>query len=320
MLLILRRDGATIETVQVTPGWRLPADAVWVELVDPTREEELAIEASIGVELPTREDMAEIEVSSRLYHEREATFMIASVLCGSDTDNPILGPVTFVLAGERLITIRYVHPKSFTVFSAQALRQPELKASGAALFLGLLEAIIDRTADLMERVSGEVEVVGLDIFRQPEGANFRPILNRLAQCQSLNGKGRESLVSLSRVISFAMLASQIEARKDARDQLRSMQRDVQSLTEHSSYVSTNLNFLLDAALGFINIEQNEITKIFSIAAVVFLPPTVIVGWWGMNFHHMPELSIPLFYPIAPLLIVALSALIPLWWVKRKGWI
>jgi len=319
MLLILRRDGATIETVNLTPGWRLPADAVWVELVDPTRPEELAVEASIGVELPTREDMAEIEVSSRLYQERDATFMIASVLCGSDSENPILGPVTFVLVGDRLITIRYVQPKAFGAFAAQALRQPELRQSGLLLFLGLMEAIIDRTADQMERTSAEVEAVGQDIFRQAQGANFKPILNRLARCQSLNGKGRESLVSMSRVISFAMLAGQIEASKDARDQLRSMQRDVQSLTEHSSYVSSNLNFLLDAALGFINIEQNEITKIFSIAAVVFLPPAVIAGWFGMNFHHMPELDIPWAYPAA-LLAMLVSALLPLWWVKRKGWI
>ena len=319
MLLILRRDGTALETITVTPGWRLPPDAVWVELVEPVRAEELAIEASVGLELPTREEMAEIEVSSRLYQEHDATFMIATVLCSTDSGEPILGPVTFVLAGERLITIRYVHPRVFTAFAAQALRQPELKQSGVAMFLGLLEAIVDRTADHLERVSAQVDETGQDIFRQAQGASFKPILNRLALSQSTNGKGRESLVSLSRVISYAMLASQIVDNREARDELRSLQRDVQSLTEHASYVSGNLNFMLDAALGFINIEQNEITKIFSIAAVVLLPPTVIAGWFGMNFKHMPELDWPWAYPAA-LLGMLLSALAPLWWVKRKGWL
>jgi magnesium transporter len=319
MLLILRRDGTSLETITVAPGWRMPPDTVWVELVNPARDEELAVEGAMGIELPTREEMAEIEVSSRLYQEHDATFMIATLLCGAEAAEPILGPVTFVLAGERLITIRYVQPRVFSAFAAQALRQPELKKSGVDMFLGLLEAIVDRTADHLERTAAEVDQTGQDIFRQAQGASFKPILNRLARSQSVNGKGRESLVSLSRVISFAMLAGQISENREARDQLRSLQRDVQSLTEHASYVSSNLNFLLDAALGFINIEQNEITKIFSIAAVVFLPPTVIAGWYGMNFHHMPELDWPWAYP-ATLLAMLLSAVAPLWWVKRKGWL
>jgi magnesium transporter len=194
-----------------------------------------------------------------------------------------------------------------------------MKHSGASMFLGLLEAIVDRTADHLERISAEVDQTGQDIFRQAQGASFKPILNRLARSQSANGKARESLVSLSRLISFAMLAGQMSENREARDQLRSLQRDVQSLTEHASYVSGNLNFLLDAALGFINIEQNEITKIFSIAAVVFLPPTVIAGWYGMNFKHMPELEWPWAYPAA-LAAMLLSALLPLWWVRRKGWL
>ncbi len=319
MLLILRRDGTAIEPVEADRDWRLPDDAVWVDLVQPTREEELAIEAAVGLELPTREEMAEIEISSRLYQENAATFMIATLLCGADELSPVLGPVTFVLAGERLITIRYVEPRVFAAFAAQSVRQPGLRRNGVSMFLGLLEAVVDRAADRLEHLSAEVERIAATIFRQERGANFKPILNRLAQCQSVNGKGRESLVSLSRLISFAMLASQIEQNREVRDELRSLQRDVQSLTEHASYVSGNLSFLLDAALGFINIEQNEITKIFSIAAVVFLPPTLIAGWYGMNFKHMPELGWPIAYPLT-VLAMLLSAILPIWWFRRKGWL
>src|SRR5438132_721779 len=103
MLLILRRDGTSLDKIDVAPGWRMPQDAVWIELVDPTRPEELAVESAVGLELPTREEMQEIEASSRLYQEHNATFMIATVLCGTDSERPVLGPVTFVLADERLI-------------------------------------------------------------------------------------------------------------------------------------------------------------------------------------------------------------------------
>ncbi len=318
MLMILRRGGRALETIAVTPSWRAPDDAVWIELVEPTREEELAVEASIGVDLPTREEMAEIEVSSRLFHDNGATFMIAIVLCGDDSA-PMPSPVTFVLAGARLITIRYAQPRSFSAFASQAERLPELSKSATSVFLGLLETVVDRTADLLEHVSGDVEATSQAIFLQARGASFKPILNQLATCQSANGKARESLVSLSRLISFAMLAGEIADNREARDELRSLQRDVQSLTEHASYVSGNLSFLLDAALGLINIEQNEVTKIFSIAAVVLLPPTMIATIYGMNFHDMPELSWRFGYLLAWVAMI-LSAVIPYWWIKRKGWL
>ncbi len=319
MLLVLRRGGRALEKVESSASWSLPDDAVWIELVNPTREEELAVEAAVGVDLPTREEMAEIEVSSRLYQEHGATFMIATVLCGSDSKSPFPGPVTFVLVGDRLLTIRYVEPRAFAAFTTQVVRQPDLSRTGVTVLLGLLEAIIDRTADVLERVSAEVEETSRTIFTAPGGAQFRPILNELAASHSVNGKARESLVSLARLISFAMLANQIEQNREARDELRSMQRDAQSLTEHASYVSGNLTFLLDAALGLISVDQNEITKLFSIFAVVLLPPTLISSWYGMNFKHMPELEIPLMYPLV-LLCMLLSAVIPFLWIKRKGWI
>ena len=318
MLMLLRRGGKSLETIAATPGWRLPDDAIWVELVEPTRAEELAVEAAVGADLPTREEMAEIEVSSRLYREDDATFMTAILLCGSEAD-PAPAPVTFVLTGERLITIRYAQPRSFAAFAAQVERQPELSVSAVTVFLGLLETVVDRTADLLEHVSGAVEATSAAIFRQGRGISFKPILNQLAACQSTNGKARESLVSLSRLISFAMLAKGVVDDREAREELRSLQRDVQSLTEHASYVSGNLSFLLDAALGLINIEQNEVTKIFSIAAVVLLPPTMIATIYGMNFHNMPELNWSLGYPIAWAAMI-LSAVIPYWWIKRKGWL
>ena len=319
MLRILRHGAPGFEAGGLSPDWRVPADAVWIELVDPTRAEEVAVEQSIGLLLPTREEMAEIEASSRLYQEDGGTFMTATVLVNADGDLPTAAPVTFVLAGNRLVTIRYVEPRAFSVFAAQAERQPSLCPNGLQTFLGLLDAIVDRTADILERTAAEVEVQSRAIFGRPRGAAFEQILNRLGRSQNVNSKARDSLVSLARLLSFAALAEQFDGSKDLRDHLKSLQRDVQSITDHSSYLAGNITFLLDAALGLINIEQNSIFKVFSVFSVIFLPPTLIAGIYGMNFVHMPELRWLEGYPMAiGLMIMAAGA--PLLWFKRKGWL
>lgn len=320
MIRILRAGQPNFETVDVCqPNWKMPTAAVWIDLVEPNRDEELAVEKALGVQLPTREEMAEIEVSSRLYQEDGATYMTAMLLHKSGTDVPASDPLTFVMVGNRLVTIRYFEPKSFTIFEGQLVRQPEMSISGAATFVNLLEAVVDRTADNLEFTSAEVEMISSEIFAPRTPSNFQPILNRLGRNQTANNKVRDSLVSLSRLVGFATFDAQIEQSQDARDHLDSMQRDIQSLTDHSSYLSGNITFLLDAALGLINIEQNSIIKIFSIVTVAIMPPTLVGAIYGMNFDHMPELHWIAGYPLAIVLMVV-SGIAPLVWFKRKGWI
>jgi magnesium transporter len=319
MLKLLRNGAPAFDVPSLESGWHLPPDTVWIELIEPTRAEELLVEQALGLLLPTREEMAEIEASSRLYQEDGATFMTATILHNADEEEPSSSPVTFVLAGERLVTIRYIEPRAFTIFAAQAERQASLCPTGTHAFLGLLDAVVDRTADILERTSGEVETSSRSIFKRPRESGFEQILTKLGRSQSLNAKARDSLVSLARLISFASLSEQIEANRDHRDHLKSLQRDVQSLTDHSSYLSSNITFLLDAALGLINIEQNAIIKIFSVAAVVFLPPTLVASIYGMNFEQMPELKFAHGYPMA-LIIMVVSAVVPLWWFRKKGWL
>jgi magnesium transporter len=319
MLQVLRKGAGAFEPVTTAESWQLPQDALWIDLLSPSRDEELAVERAIGVEIPTREEMAEIEPSSRLYQERGATFMTAAILTGAATEFPLLAPVTFVLAGQALVTIRYVEPSSFKAFSGQFERQPCAMPSGGEVFLSLLDAVIDRVADIVEGVATEVEEASQDIFRRPRRGSFEPAITRLGHAQMVSAKARNSLASLARVISFAELADQLEAVPDLREHLRSLQRDVRSLTDHAAYVSANITFLLDAAMGLINIEQNSIIKIFSVAAVAFLPPTLIASIYGMNFDHMPELDWLVGYPFAIVLMIA-SAAVPLWWFRRKGWL
>ena len=319
MLKVLRRGQSAFDTVTPEPGWQLPEGVLWIDLVAPNREEELAVERVIGVEIPTREEMAEIEPSSRLYQDRGATFMTAAILTGAASEFPLLAPVTFVLVGQVLVTIRYVEPSSFKAFAGQFERQPCGMPSGGEVFLSLLDAVVDRVADIVEGVANEVEEASQNIFRRPRRGSFEPAITQLGHAQMVSAKARNSLASLARVISFAGLADQLESVPDLREHLRSLSRDVQSLTDHAAYVSANITFLLDAAMGLINIEQNSIIKIFSVAAVAFLPPTLIASIYGMNFRHMPELYWVAGYPMALILMIA-SAVGPLWWFRRKGWL
>jgi magnesium transporter len=315
MLKVLRSSGGECDLLH--PGQPFPQDVVWVDMVEPTLGEEEYVEQALGLAVPTRDEMAEIEISSRLYQERGATFMTASLLCHSQGERPGLGPITFVLAGPRLITIRYSHPKSFDLFTEQAARQTY--PAGVDVFFHLMDVIVDRAADILEAAGREVEDISEAIFVDQPERRFERILGRLGRAQSLNAKIRDSLVSLSRLISYAALAEQIERAPEHREHLDSEQRDVSSLKDYASYLSSNIAFLLDAALGLINIEQNSIIKIFSVAAVAFLPPTLIASIYGMNFEHMPELHWMVGYPLA-LGAMVLSAIVPLWWFRKRGWL
>lgn len=316
MLKLLRRGAEGFEPQAARAGWTPPPDTLWIDLTRPTREEELAVEAALGVELPTLEEMEQIEPSSRLYQENGSTFMTATLLAHSG-EAPQATPVTFVLAKHMLVTIRYEDLRAFDIFSARA-RQEDV-GSGAAALLGLLDAIIERLAKILEQANDAVDRASTTIFSRPQGGAFQPLLTELARAQSLASTARNSLTSLARLVSFASLAREIAEDGECRAHLASLRRDGQSLTEHAGFMSSHISFLLDAALGLINIEQNGIIKFFSIYAVIFLPPTLLASIWGMNFHHMPELDQAWAYPCA-LALMGLAAVVPLWWFKRRGWL
>ncbi|HEX4708924.1 magnesium transporter CorA family protein [Phenylobacterium sp.] len=317
MLRLLRRGAAELEALSPAEGWRPPEDALWLDLLSPTREEELAVEGAVGLELPTREEMAAIEPSSRLYQANGATFMTATLLARRGDEGRTDAPVTFVLAKGLLITIRYDTPRAFDLFAERA---PGLHvASGTEAMFHLLDTAVERLADLLEQTGKTVEGVSHAIFGRPKGAQFEALLTELARAQSLTSMTRNSLVSLARLFSFASLAKEIAQDSECRAHLRTLQRDGQSLTEHAGFQSSHIAFLLDAALGLINIEQNGIIKFFSVAAVILMPPTLVASIYGMNFHHMPELAWRFGYPMA-LGLMALSAIGPILWIKRRGWV
>ena len=316
MLSLLRKGVRVFQAETPGEGWRPDDDVIWIDLLKPTREEELAVEAALGVDLPTLDEMAEIEPSSRYYYEDGATFMTATLLAHGDDPRPTSTPVTFVLVGGRLVTLRYEELKSFTVFAEQA-RQSDI-GSGTAALLGLLDAVIQRLADILEAMDARVHEASQDTFERPRGGDFRPLLTQLSAAQSVTALTRNSLVSLSRLLTYADLAPEIMEDPDCRAHLDSLHTDDQALTEHCGYLSSHIAFLLDAALGLINIEQNGIIKFFSVAAVVLMPPTLVASVYGMNFRHMPELSWPYGYPMA-LGLMFISAAGPFLWFRRRGW-
>ncbi|MGH6901844.1 MAG: magnesium transporter CorA family protein [Geminicoccaceae bacterium] len=309
--------------IEVASDGSLPIDAVWLDLLAPTLEEERQVEAMLGVGVPTREEMQEIEVSSRLYEENGALYMTTTVVARADTERPEASAISFILAGDRLATVRYAEPQSFTLFAARCQRSPGF-TRGDAVLAGLLDALIDRIADVIEHLGLEVDGLSHEVFEHPatprKTGDFQRILRSLGRRGDLISKVRESLVGIGRLVMFFGQAGTANAKpKDRRARLRTMTRDVRSLTEHASFLSGKINFLLDATLGMINIEQNAIIKIFSVVAVVFLPPTLIASIYGMNFTFMPELAWPLGYPVAIALMLG-SALAPLLYFRRRGWL
>jgi magnesium transporter len=309
--------------VKTGGGGDLPADAVWIDLAFPTPDEEARVERLTGVGIPTREEMAEIEVSSRLYKENDTLYMTASLIVKGDAPAPQSSPVTFILTRERLVTVRYSEPGVFRTFPQQAEKADSDLKSADSVLIGLLEAIIDRTADILEKVSAETDAISLGVLQAEARAetmsrDYKAVLRRLGQSGDLNSKARESLVSLGRVVNFLRgecgdLHPELMARTEI------MATDIRALTDHASYVAGTTIFLLDATLGLINIEQNAIIKIVSVVSVLIMPPTLVGTIYGMNFRFMPELEWHIGYPLT-LAVMLVSAIVPYVYFKRRGWL
>jgi magnesium transporter len=223
---------------------------------------------------------------------------------------------------DHLITVRYADPQPFKTFLYQADREPDLLATPQSAFLGILEAIADRLADILEVVGADMDAVSKDIFRptkRPRTADFQRFLIRIGQGGDLTSKARESLVTLDRMETFARALEQMHGDRNLQTRLKTLARDISSITDYTAFLNGKINFLLDATLGMISTEQNAIIKLFSLVAVVFLPPTLIASIYGMNFQFMPELGWPFGYPLA-LLLMLLSAVLPYLFFKKRGWL
>src|SRR5579884_1284024 len=325
---MLRAYGPECDGSVIDPkAERIPDEATWIDLEGPTPEEEKLVERCIQVNVPTQAEMAEIEPSSRLYEKNGALYMTVSALRGVDEHLPTTTPIGFVLAGNRLVTIRYASPKPIRTFENHARRDPELVRDGPTALVRLLDAIVDRLADEIEGVSARMENLSSEIFQEKQEQRRIPadkltaLLTSIGRTQTLITKIRYSAVSTLRMLSFFGASNLVheEKQKELRHHVASLTADVTALSEHVSYLIDSLQFLLDASLGLISIEQNAAMKLFSWTAVVFLPPTLIAGIFGMNFHYMPELSWRYGFPLS-LALMLTCAVSPYLYFKKRGWI
>jgi magnesium transporter len=324
MLTVFIPAGGTLEKLENISPDALPPQAVWIDLKAPSPIEDKAVEKLVGIEIPTREDMQEIEISSRLYIENAARYMTATLMCAADSQTPRTTPVSFILADHRLVTVRYDEPKPFLLVASKLARGCPTNITGDNVLLDLLDAIIDRNADILERAGADVDAVSNQIFEpsaeRGHARSYSQILLIIGKKGDLVSKVRESLVSIGRLISFVAIETDNGRwSKEQKTAFKTMQRDVQSLTDHASYLSNKIQFVLDAMLGVVNLEQNNIIKLFSVMAVVLMPPTLIASIYGMNFKVMPELEWQHGYPVA-LIAMVMAAVMPYVFFKWKKWL
>lgn len=302
----------------------LPEGVLWIDLLQPSREEELFLERMLGVDIPTREEMAEIEDSSRFYESAGTLYMTASLVSGISEQQPGIAEVSFVLSRKWLVTVRYAELSAFRAFAGKSLHRPGVHGCSEMVFAALIDSVVDRIADVLEMLQKQLNSLSRAIFsesaeRHPEKTDLQRVVKHLGRHNALQAKLSESLLSIDRQISYVRQAGNGWLDEAARGWLKTVERDVHSLGEYQAKMSGESSFLLEATLGLISIEQNSIIKVFSIAAVLFLPPTLVGTVYGMNFRHMPELEWYFGYPLALGLMVG-SAALSYAWFRFKDWL
>jgi len=321
LLTLYRADGDASRI-----GAKLPPKVIWIDLLNPTDDEKSSVERILEIEIPSEAALNEIEASSRLISRNDHLYLSSSAVRVDEHGEAHLTPVGFVVGPHVLVTIRFAASSVFDAVRDRVRANDEL-ATGMDVFVALLEAIVDRGADVLEHLAATSDVLSRRVFKGGLVRSRRPVRSSRRLREALENVGmmaetlaraRDVLLGVQRVASFAGGANSEWITEVAKKRLESISKDVASLSDYESRLSDKIQLLLDATLGFINIQQNDLFKILTIVSVVGVPPTILVGIWGMNFKNMPELSWTLGYPLAWLAVIA-SGLIPLLWFKWRGW-
>ena len=326
-MLRLFGPGCPIKPVSADEMTDLPEAAIWIDLLNPTEAEEKLAEKALGQNIPTREDLKEIEPSSRLFERNGVLFLTASIIDGIAEGHPTADPVGFILSDALLVTVRYIDPDPFLLLAERIYGEPETASNALSVLIQMFDTIVDELADQYEHAGREIEKLSSRVFernlkrRDKETHTERRLeamLLRIGQVQRLLAEIRQATVSISRMMVFFGNCGPV-VRGDHRPRIDSFNADLQALLDHSAFLNDNLTFLLDASLGLISLEQNFVMKVFSVFAVIFMPPTLIAGIYGMNFERMPELSWVYGYPMA-LGLILISAVVPYMIARRSGWL
>jgi magnesium transporter len=325
VITIYRKVNNTI-VVEVLPcGQPIPPDTLWIDIFTPSHEEEISVEQQLGIQIPSREEVWKNQALNRMYQDEDIAYMTAALITKGEAVHPQTSAVTFILAPSYLLTMRYIMPTSFQMFSSRIQRSPQKFKTGVHVLEALLEEVITRVAHNSEVVVEGLDQLSHNIFGETSlggpvkntSQAMAVVLKRLGTFADLNSKISESLHSLGRLLTFFKQVNNDDHVTERN--IRMLITDVMSLTQQTAFLSDKITFQLDATLGMINVEQNMIIKIFSVASVFFLPPTLISSLYGMNFELMPELHWHYGYPFA-VTMMALCAIIPFVYFRRKGWL
>jgi magnesium transporter len=294
-------------------------EAAWIDLLDPTPEEVQRVQDATGLRVPTKHEVSEIESSSRLGFQNGAYYLSAPLISHVGEGEVALAPVGFVLSARVLLTVHFQDVGVLGDARLACEKRGETTAEEA--FLRILEAVVDRAADALEHAGGECDALSRSAFRvrKSRSDGLHVALQRIGRIANKTSQLREELLGVARVAAFVTGSGLQDAPAVNAGRMKAIRTDIASLAEFETGLSSNVHFVLDATLGFINIEQNDVVKMLTVASVAGIPPVIVAGIYGMNFRTMPELSWPLGYPMAIGLIVV-TTVIPVLWFKRRGWL
>jgi len=305
---------------------KLDSDNAWIDLLDPTPEEVEKVASGYGVRVPTREQLAEIESSSRLSREDDVLYLSLPVATIADDGMIVPSPMGFVLTDKLIVTIHFARLHTTSAILSR-LESEKGKVSAPDVFAMVMEGMVDFGADQLESIAADLTKISQRVFRrtkgpQPDIKGMNRLLHDMLTAIGFAGEQlsqiRETLLGLQRIITYTLETCRTWKEQDFLNRLDTARHDLQSLIEHETHLSDKAQFLLDANLGFINTQQNDIFKVLTIVSVVGIPPTLIASMYGMNFHFMPELSWTWGYAWG-LGLIALSTIIPMAWFKWRGW-
>jgi magnesium transporter len=300
--------------------------STWIDLMDPTEAEVRLVEQTTGLHVPTLAELSEIETSSRLVRRGDTLYLSMPALERGEGLSARSTPVGFVLSRNRLITVRFAAMPAFDQVANDCRARPTGPGSSVEVFLSLIEGTVDRIADLLEHEGDTLDRISRRVFR-PEKAGtgrevdreLRGILRRVGALGDLIGKVRDTLLGVGRIVQYVTLNASEWCGHEQRQRFKTLRADILSLNEYDAHLFSKLQFLLDATVGLIGIEQSNKFTLLTIVSIVGIPPTLIASIYGMNFEHIPELHWAWGYWYG-LAVIAISGVLPLLWFRRKGWL
>jgi magnesium transporter len=306
----------------------IPTEVNWIDALEPSAPEIAFLERTLGIEMPTLEALSEIERSSRLRSERDWLRLSLPVTYQTEGSLPALTPLGIALSKDLILTVRFKRMKAFDNVLNNITRFP-MEAGGPSALVVILEAIIDNTADLLERVGGDLDALSEAILgtnsvnphrrkRHESGGQLPLLLREIGRSGDLTSKIEDLLLGMGRMLPYVVVHATPSLESGIRARLKNLERDVRSLNDYETHLTEKIQLLLDATVGLTNIEQNNIFRVLTVASVVGIPPTFFANLWGMNFKPMPELDWTYGYAFG-LSVIVLSAIVPIVWFKWRGW-